>query len=208
MNPTPTSSRGKILAKVKSALSPLKDRAAFPEYDPAMAVSKGFDRTANLWTVFSGEFDKVHGKAFATPAELLGFFQSQNLSFGYCDPKLFEVMTRILPDGVLMETAFDRAKVDDYQFGITRASGAIAETGSLILRDKETSSRLGALAPWVHIACLERGAIHATIHEALKVMPDDPNVIWVTGPSKTADIEGILVEGVHGPGIQAVFLLP
>jgi len=35
----------------------------------------------------------------------------------------------------------------------------------------------------------------------------DPNVIWVTGPSKTADVEGILIEGVHGPGEQIAWLV-
>ena len=36
---------------------------------------------------------------------------------------------------------------------------------------------------------------------------NDPNTIWVTGPSKTADVEGILIEGVHGPGAQIALLL-
>jgi L-lactate dehydrogenase complex protein LldG len=35
----------------------------------------------------------------------------------------------------------------------------------------------------------------------------DPNIIWCTGPSKTADVEGILIEGVHGPGVQIALLV-
>lgn len=202
------SSREKILSKVKKALDTIKDRTPFPEYDQGITISKTFDRTANLWSVFAEELHKVHGKALSSPDDLIGFFSENNLSYGYCDPRLYELISSILPASVFIETSFDRSKVDDYQFGITRSSGAIAETGTVVLRDKETSSRLGALAPWVHIACVERGQIYSTIHDALRVMPDDPNIIWCTGPSKTADIEGILIEGVHGPGIQCAFLLP
>jgi len=42
---------------------------------------------------------------------------------------------------------------------------------------------------------------------AVAALPVDPNVIWVTGPSKTADVEGILIEGVHGPGRQITLLM-
>ena len=101
----------------------------------------------------------------------------------------------------------DRARVDDYQFGITRASAAIAETGTVVLTDAGTSSRLGALAPWVHVAVITREQIFLDVPQAVAALPDDPNVVWCTGPSKTADVEGILIEGVHGPGIQAVLLL-
>jgi L-lactate dehydrogenase complex protein LldG len=63
------------------------------------------------------------------------------------------------------------------------------------------------VAPWVHVAVLARAQIHLTVVDAVKVLGDDPNVIWATGPSKTADIEGILIEGVHGPGRQIALVL-
>jgi len=75
-------------------------------------------------------------------------------------------------------------------------------------RTSEAIRRLAALAPWVHIACLRRGDIVRDTDEATALLGDDPNVVWVTGPSKTADVEGILIEGVHGPGIQVCLLLP
>ena len=75
------------------------------------------------------------------------------------------------------------------------------------LSDRGTSSRLAALAPWVHVAVVKPDQIHPDISAALAALPADPNLVWVTGPSKTADVEGILIEGVHGPGIQAALLL-
>ena len=107
-----------------------------------------------------------------------------------------------LGPGIAVEYAFDRARIDDYQFGITRAAGAIAETGTLVVNDALTSSRLAALAPWVHVAVLRPGDLWPDLPAALAQLGPDPNTIWITGPSKTADVEGILIEGVHGPGEQ------
>jgi L-lactate dehydrogenase complex protein LldG len=111
------------------------------------------------------------------------------------------------PASFTVETTFDRTRVDDYQFGITRAAGAVAETGTLILTDGLTTSRLAALAPWVHIATIRRSEVFADLQAAVAAMPKDSNVIWATGPSKTADVEGILIEGVHGPGQQFALLV-
>lgn len=46
-----------------------------------------------------------------------------------------------------------------------------------------------------------------TIPDAIAAFGDSPNIIWCTGPSKTADVEGILIEGVHGPGEQIALLV-
>jgi L-lactate dehydrogenase complex protein LldG len=77
----------------------------------------------------------------------------------------------------------------------------------LILRDADCPYRLGALAPWFHVAVLRKSDICPTIAEAIANLGTDPSIIFVTGPSKTADIEGILIQGVHGPGIQGVLLV-
>ena len=66
---------------------------------------------------------------------------------------------------------------------------------------------LAALAPWIHVAVLEKSSIVRTIPEAIAAFDDSPNIIWLTGPSKTADVEGILIEGVHGPGEQIALLV-
>jgi L-lactate dehydrogenase complex protein LldG len=75
------------------------------------------------------------------------------------------------------------------------------------LDDERTSRRLAALSPWVHVAVFQRSEIQRTIPDALITLGNCPNIIWATGPSKTADVEGILIEGVHGPGEQIAFLL-
>jgi len=139
--------------------------------------------------------------------EMFAFLRSGGHNVGYCDPKLWPALQAFAPEGLTVHTTFDRTRVDDYSFGITAADGAIASTGTLILSDNGTSSRLGALAPWVHMAAVPAATIYADLFEAVAALPKDPNVIWVTGPSKTADVEGILIQGVHGPGVQGAFVL-
>ncbi|MDF9826934.1 L-lactate dehydrogenase complex protein LldG [Ereboglobus sp. PH5-10] len=204
-----TASRDAILKRVNDALAPLKERAPYPEFDDDVAVMPALDRNGDLWTAFCERAKLVHGTPLSgKPAVLADWLHGQNLHHGYCDPELLPLFGEALAAaGCAVETIFDRARVDEYQFGITRAEAAIAETGSLVLTDATTSSRLAALAPWTHVAVLKRGQIFADVADALKKMPVDPNVIWCTGPSRTADVEGILIEGVHGPGVQVAFLL-
>ena len=76
---------------------------------------------------------------------------------------------------------------------------------AIVLTDSETSDRLGALTPLIHIAVLDPKNLVQSIAQAIAQFGDEPNIIWATGPSKTGDVEGILIEGVHGPGVQICF---
>lgn len=199
--------REQILGRVRAALAPLPRRAELPDWEADLVRLRQAQPSADLWTVFAQRFAAVNGTPLASLAELAATVAKHGWKRGYCDPALLAQVRAVLPADVVLETDFDRTRVDDYAFGLTRATGAIAETGTLILTDKDTSSRLAALAPWTHIAVLSRATIFPDISAALAALPDDPNIVWVTGPSKTADVEGILIEGVHGPGIQGALLL-
>lgn len=201
-------SRNAIFSKIQSATAALKSKAPLPEYDITVTHSKPKLEGADQWEIFCRNFKAVHGRPMTSVDELAEFLKSSNQLHGYCDPALFEAVGSILATaGLTVETTYDRARYDDYQFGITRASGAIAESGTVIIDDDRTSHRLAALSPWVHVAVLDRSEIHRTISDAIAALGDSPNIIWCTGPSKTADVEGILIEGVHGPGEQIALLL-
>lgn len=200
--------RETIFAKIESANSALKTKAAYPEYDLSLVHSLPKLEGSDLWEIFSRNFSAVNGKPMASVDELIEFLNLTGQLHGYCDPALFDAIGRPLAAaGLILETEYNRDRYDDYQFGITRATGAIAESGSVIIDDTRTSHRLAALSPWVHVAVLERGEIHRSIPDAIAAFGDSPNIIWCTGPSKTADVEGILIEGVHGPGEQIALLL-
>lgn len=201
-------SRSAIFAKIETATAALKEKAAYPEYDPALVHSAPRLAGTDLWEIFARNFSAVNGKPMTSVSQLAGFLQAGNQLHGYCDPDLYDrIGSGLAAAGLTVETEYDRARYDDYQFGVTRATGAIAETGSVILDDERTSHRLAALSPWVHVAVLERHEIHRAMPDAIAAFGDSPNIIWCTGPSKTADVEGILIEGVHGPGEQITLLL-
>ena len=95
--------------------------------------------------------------------------------------------------------------------GITSTLGAIAETGAIIVWPTEKEPRLMSLVPPIHIAVVEAGNIFNTFCEAIQTqdwpekMPT--NVLLISGPSKTADIELVLAFGVHGPKELVVLIL-
>lgn len=95
--------------------------------------------------------------------------------------------------------------------GITSCYCGVADTGSLLLAPSQSEPRLLSLAPPLHVAVLDESRIFATLSQAA-ALPTGPqcmptNVVLATGPSKTSDIEGILVQGVHGPRRVVVVLV-
>jgi L-lactate dehydrogenase complex protein LldG len=87
--------------------------------------------------------------------------------------------------------------------GITDAEMLIAETGSVVVASGAGRSRLAAFAPGLHIVLAARTPILADLLDlagAGGFAGDAASRVMISGPSKTADIEGVLVTGVHGPG--------
>jgi L-lactate dehydrogenase complex protein LldG len=199
--------REAILSRVRGALAPLRDRAPLPRYDADIAVLQKRVAGRDLVELFSEQIRKVNGLAFTDPAAVVQHLRAGGWMRGYCDPELWPRLSPHFGAEFAIEHAFNRDRVDDYDFGITRGAAAIAESGTIVLNDATTSSRLAALAPWVHVAVVERAHIFADLSAAIAGLGDDRNVIWCTGASKTADVEGILIEGVHGPGVQIGLVL-
>ncbi len=96
-------------------------------------------------------------------------------------------------------------------FGITSADYALADTGSLVLLASPAEARLISLLPPAHIAVVSRAKILTGLDELFSILPRpaeaSSSMVLITGPSRTADIEQILVRGVHGPGEIHVILV-
>lgn len=96
-----------------------------------------------------------------------------------------------------------RADLFKSEVGVTSAQAGIAETGTLVLDSSVDRNRLVSLVPPVHIAILDASRIYTTLGETLAVLQSgeelSPAITFITGPSRTADIELTLAIGVHGP---------
>jgi L-lactate dehydrogenase complex protein LldG len=200
--------RRRVMDRVRAAVAWLEHRAPMPLYpdDVARTRSAPGDPPDSLVDRFREQLVAAGGRAFMDAATLASWLADQRLLHGYCDADLLPMLDEAFRSFEI-ESRFARERIDEYGFGITQAAGAIAETGSLILLDRPESRRLAAIAPWVHIAVVERSRIHRDVADAIAALGDEPSVLWCTGPSKTADIEGILIQGVHGPGEQVAWIV-
>jgi L-lactate dehydrogenase complex protein LldG len=115
------------------------------------------------------------------------------------------------------ERAARRERLAAAGLGLTTADLAVAETGSLVLASGTGKGRAVSLLPACHVAVLGADRLIATLDEAgvlLEAWHADgtpgvgANVVFVTGPSRTADIELTLTRGVHGPReVHVVFVV-
>ncbi len=100
----------------------------------------------------------------------------------------------------------ERKNVFSADVGITGVDYAIAETGTVVLHPRKGLSRLVSLAPPTHIAVLRPGEVLESLDELFAIERDDflsgelsGSMNLISGPSKTGDIEGTIVTGIHGP---------
>ncbi len=200
------SAREQIFAGIKSALAPLPHREARPAVPHGVADPQWLAGEVDDVALFTKRATAAGTMVFASASDCLSWLFEQRANKVYVPESLRDVTVKF--DGIVeLVHEYARAQVDEIDAALTPAAGAIAESGTIILTDESTPDRLAALAPWTHIAVVRKETIYRSVADALAAMPDDPNIIWVTGPSKTADVEGILIQGVHGPGVQGCLLV-
>ena len=97
--------------------------------------------------------------------------------------------------------------------GVTAVAYGIADTGTLVVCSGPASGRIESLLPPVHIALLPSSRVVAGVPDVLAALERDRQfdrssaVTFITGPSRTADIELTLTIGVHGPKQLYVILV-
>lgn len=107
----------------------------------------------------------------------------------------------------------DRDAVEQCDLGVTGAAYGIALTGSLVVDSRRAAGRVVSLLPRVHLAIVPESRLLPTPGDLFRdlptLMPDGlpSNMVLITGPSRSADIELQITLGVHGPRSLWVGLL-
>lgn len=97
--------------------------------------------------------------------------------------------------------------------GITAADCGVADTGTVVVCSGPAGGRIESLVPPVHIALLQASRLVAGLPEVFALLESEGRferssaVTFITGPSRTADIELVLTVGVHGPKQLFVILV-
>jgi len=203
------SSREAVLHKVRTALGRSAGAGVPPVpppkiHIPAMSVEQRID-------VFIAAFEKLNGKAYraASSHDVAGIVQQilgGRRAVASNAPYLAECGITSLPG---VQSGFtDRLQLREacvhLDAGITSADFALADTGTFVMFSSAEEARMISLLPPCHIAVVPRERILTGLDELLTIHPvpseRSSSMVLITGPSRTADIEQILVRGVHGPG--------
>ncbi len=105
-----------------------------------------------------------------------------------------------------------RNNLQGIDVGCTYADFGIADTGTLVINSTDEDLRLATMISDIHLAILPLSHIRqdvSALAEDLKTAMENPAnfTAFITGPSRTADIERVLAIGVHGPLELHILLL-
>jgi L-lactate dehydrogenase complex protein LldG len=101
----------------------------------------------------------------------------------------------------------DKHTIAQCDLGITEADFLLPETGTLVLHSSAEKPRAVSLAPRVHLAIVRPQMLRGDMHQVFAEAKDHHYLVFITGPSRTADIELTVTLGVHGPKNLYVWMM-
>lgn len=197
------SDRAAILASVRSALGRAQGAPVPPP--PASIVTS--PAPADLRARFCDRVVAIGGRLTQadvtgpTVAEILRAAQVRTVAVSDA-PELAPIAAQLAAAGItIVRHDAPREQLLAADAGLTMAQMGIAESGTLVLDAGAERARLASLLPPLHVCVLPVQRLIPTLGHALAALPAPlPHAItFISGPSRTADIELQLVVGVHGP---------
>jgi L-lactate dehydrogenase complex protein LldG len=217
------SARENILARIRQAqgragreptaaeLEHVREAIARHACGPIPAIG----RAADLVLQFKHECDRVgtsHGECASragVPAEVRRYLDANALP-----PRVLAWHELADLDWAAAGIALDdRPATGTDRTSVTTCFCAIAETGTLLLLSSPGTPKATALLPETHVCVVSKSRLLANMEAAFALLRaergEPPRATWfVSGPSRTADIEQTLVVGAHGPYRVHVILVP
>lgn len=201
-----SSSRDRILARVRSALSDV------PREEPP-AIPRAYDRTREGPDVvellvdrladYKADVHRVEDVASAV-ASALTRRGARRLAVPPGIPADWLGDAEAVRD----DPALSPADLDTVDGVITGCAVAIAETGTIVLdASPDQGRRALTLVPDYHLCVVRTDQIVRTVPEAVERLNPSRPLTWISGPSATSDIELDRVEGVHGPRTLEVLIV-
>ena len=207
-----STSKEKVLKKIRDALIEKTD-PPYPIIDMDSSIYPPL--TEPLDVTFAEELVKVSGKFgyYESEDEFLSFLQSYILEKDW--PVIFcydEQLQGLLKQGGIPFES-DPDKFTEMKLGITRCEYLIARLGTIMVSSHLSPGRRMNVFPEIHIVVAYSSQLVPDLKDALRLIRKKyeegfPSLIsFITGPSRTADIEKTLVIGAHGPKELYVFLI-
>jgi L-lactate dehydrogenase complex protein LldG len=101
----------------------------------------------------------------------------------------------------------DKHRMEQCDLGVTEADYLLAETGTIVLRSSSERPRAVSLLPRIHLAIVRPEMLRGDMHQVFAEAKDHHYLVFITGPSRTADIELTVTLGVHGPRNLYVWMM-
>ncbi len=119
-------------------------------------------------------------------------------------------LTRPIASALTCETweadaSFDKQKLEGCDAGLTTCEAIVAQLGAILVSSASSGGRALSILPHVHVVVAEASQVVPDLGTSLALVQarhgkDMPSMLsFITGPSRTGDIERILVLGAHGP---------
>jgi len=189
MNP----SRDNILDRVRAALRTKAHRPQAPTNAPI------FPPIANPEARFREEFTALKGEVIENAEKLSEFLRG----FAKIATDESELVSKAVGE--------TNASVSECELGVTACDCLVARTGSIIVSTLSAGGRALSVLPPAHLVVARHEQVVPDLVAAMALLRKRYDRHWpsalsvITGPSRTADIEKILVMGAHGPKRLALY---
>jgi L-lactate dehydrogenase complex protein LldG len=180
-----------------------KSRLANTDIEKPIDTSVGM-QVEDLTLQFARELTSLGGHVRETSnvtQDVIEFLKSREITKIHLEPDTLDE-SQLRKAGI----AFTHEPDPQILAGVTKAICGLADTGSVLEADGEGSPLHASLLPQIHLAILNQADILPSLPNAMHLVEDKRSAVFITGPSRTADIEMTLTIGVHGPGEVIVFL--